>query len=369
MNLLELTRLSNKYGSNEQYVLAGGGNSSYKEDGLLFVKGSGVAMAHIKPEQFVGMDMGALMAMLTKQYPDDDAKRETMALEDMTAAKLPGQDGKRPSVEAILHALFPQKFVMHTHPALVNGLSCAKYGERACRDIFGGDVVWVPLTKPGYILARVCRDLFERHKAAAGRFPQMVILQNHGLFVAADTPGEIDRLSEWLMGKLSEKIFERADFSGLTFDSEQADVFSSKLRKIHPEAATVIFCTNKEVLEVASSEKRILELIAPFTPDHIVYCKHTPLVVEDAADIENKACQYIRLHGFPPRVVIVRELGFFALGVSGQEAQAAKALFLDAIMIALHTRAFGGVSPLPDDFTRFILDWEAETYRQKTLLG
>ena len=368
MSLSKLVSISNRYGRDEEYILAGGGNTSYKEGGVMYVKGSGAALADIRPEQFVRMDMHALSDMLGKKYPLQDAQREAMALNDMMAARLEGEEHKRPSVEAVLHALFPQKFVVHTHPALVNGMSCAKNGERACRDIFEDTVLWIPLTKPGYILAKVCRDLFSQYEKSVGKLPGVVILQNHGMFVAADTIDEIIAQTDEVICKLKGQITRFPGFADVSCGKGAPDVIATRLSALYGKDARVVLCRDAQVVEFLADEQFIKELIAPFTPDHIVYCKHTPLVLEQDSHIEEKFGGYLSAHGFAPKIVIVMGVGFFALGSNQKEAETARALFIDAMKIVVYARAFGGTSPLPDDFTYFILNWEAEMYRQKTSL-
>jgi len=371
MSISQLVEMSNRYGRNEEVVLAGGGNTSFKEGGVMFVKGSGTSLAEITAEQFVKMDMGKLSAMLKKEYPAEDAAREAAALEDMMAARLPGEESKRPSVEAILHAIFPQKFVLHTHPAIINGLSCGKNGAEACRELFGGKAVWVPLTKPGYILAVVCGQLFDEHRKAAGKFPDMAILQNHGLFVAADTLEEIDALMDEIMGKMKARAGKAPDFSDVRFDADEACGIAPALRMLYAGEgdACAVFCANAQTLEFVGDEQAMRDLMAPFTPDHIVYCKHTPLFIAGGDDYREKFDGYIKEHGFPPKIVAVQGLGFFALGKTKKEADIARLLFLDAMKVAVYARAFGGVNPLPGDFVDFILNWEAENYRQKASLS
>ena len=120
-----LASMSNRYGSDADYVLAGGGNTSYKDDKYLYIKGSGTSLATIKPEEFVKLTRSKLDKMLTKKYPDDEVKREAEVLSDMMDARVKGEN-RRPSVETLLHNLFPQKYVLHVHPSMVNGLTCGK---------------------------------------------------------------------------------------------------------------------------------------------------------------------------------------------------------------------------------------------------
>jgi len=353
MSMQKLLEMSRRYGSNPAYVLAGGGNTSFKDGGVMWVKGSGAALATINEAQFVRMDVAKLTAMLDKPYPVEDAARERQALADVLAARLPGEEPKRPSVEAILHALFPYRYVLHTHPALVNGLTCGRDGEAACKRLFGDDVVWVPLTKPGYVLAKVCKEAF----AAADVYPKAALMQNHGLIVAADSVEEIDARMAGIMAALLAQVTVEPDFSPVAWDAGMVDTLASQL----PGAT---FCTNAQTMAFVQGADTMAPLMKPFTPDHIVYCKHVPLYVKPTQDLSATMEAYRAQCGFPPKIVAVQGLGFFALGKNEQEAETARLLFLDAMKIAVYARAFGGCMPLPDDFAHFILNWEAESYRQ-----
>ena len=121
MELSTLVKMSNTYGSNPAYVLAGGGNTSVKDDTTLYVKGSGTQLATIKAEEFVKMDRARLNEIMKTEYPADDVKRESAYLADVMAAVTDEDKTKRPSVEALLHNLFAYTYVLHVHPTLING--------------------------------------------------------------------------------------------------------------------------------------------------------------------------------------------------------------------------------------------------------
>ena len=109
MNDLEtLVNFSHKYGADRSLVLAGGGNTSYKTDDVLYIKGSGTSLADICECGFVKMSRTALSDIWSKKYADTSAEREAEVLADLMAARLPGEESKRPSVETLLHDLFPQ---------------------------------------------------------------------------------------------------------------------------------------------------------------------------------------------------------------------------------------------------------------------
>ena len=130
-----LEEMSNRYGADPKYVLAGGGNTSYKTETTLYVKGSGTSLSTIKAEDFVRLERSKLGAMWNVAYSENEAERESQVLADMMAARVEGET-RRPSVETLLHDLFQRKFVLHVHPSAVNAMTCAKSGKEIAEKIF-----------------------------------------------------------------------------------------------------------------------------------------------------------------------------------------------------------------------------------------
>ena len=159
--LESLISMSHRYGADADYVLAGGGNTSFKTDEFLYIKGSGSSLATIREDQFVKMDRAALEAMWTKKYSSDVKEREAQVLSDMMNSRCKGEENKRPSVETLLHDLFPQKLILHVHPALINGLTCSKGAEAEMKKLFP-EAIWVPSSNPGFVLALLCKELMDR---------------------------------------------------------------------------------------------------------------------------------------------------------------------------------------------------------------
>ncbi len=89
-----------------------------------------------------------------------------------------------PSVETILHALLPAKFVDHTHADALMSVMNTENGMQRVRELYGEKVVIVPYVMPGFRLARTCRDLVRRYvtKNSVG-----IVLMNHGLFTFGDS--------------------------------------------------------------------------------------------------------------------------------------------------------------------------------------
>ena len=91
-------------------------------------------------------------------------------------------------MEAQLHNLFAYTYVLHVHPTLINGLTCGKGAKALCEELLGKDVLWIDICKPGYTLARICYEKMNAYKAEFGKDVQVLLLQNHGIFVADIDP-------------------------------------------------------------------------------------------------------------------------------------------------------------------------------------
>ena len=358
--LQTLTAFSNRYGADPELVLAGGGNTSAKDGGVMYVKGSGTALATITADGFVAMDRQKLASMWDKTYPEADDAREAEALADLMAAKLPGQDGKRPSVETLLHALFPQRYVLHLHPAAVNGLTCAVNGKEWAGRLFP-DAVWIESSKPGYVLAKLCRTRMAEYKAATGRDADVLLLQNHGVFFASDDAEALGRLLQGMLDTLCAQFEALPDLSPAA--AEDA-ALGARLAALYGGVYRFNGCV--EAVRFSESPSSMAPLMKPFTPDHIVYCKAFPLYLQRWTDAGNAFAAYREKYGYAPKLCYVQQCGgFYALGETDKQAQTTALLALDAIKIAVYSRAFGGPLPQTDALTDFIVNWEVEAYRAK----
>jgi len=358
--LAALAGMSNKYGANPAYVLAGGGNTSYKSDALLWIKGSGTSLATIKAEDFVVLERAKLKGMFGKDYPADEAAREAAVLQDMMDARIEGET-RRPSVETLLHNLFPQRYILHVHPAIVNGITCAVEAEAAMQRLFP-DAVWVDACKPGYILALECKQVMDAYKTATGKDCDLLFLQNHGIFFAADTVEGLDVLAEKVMGTLTAAVKREPDLTPVNADADKVAAVTEQLKALYGEGSSVCFMANPEILAYDPATKSL-------SPDHIVYAKAKQLAVCCKCDLAAAFADFEKENGYKPKIVFYKDLGMFACGMSENEANTAAIVMLDAIKVVVYTEAFGGVSPMPDFLIDFIVNWEVESYRSKVSLN
>jgi rhamnose utilization protein RhaD (predicted bifunctional aldolase and dehydrogenase) len=362
MSMNELISVSRRYGRDRRYVVAGGGNTSYKTGAELFIKASGAALDSIGEGGFVRMDRKRLSAIWTASYPAGEDARESAVLADLMASRYPGQEDKRPSVETLLHDALPFSFVVHTHPALVNGIGCSRRGQAAARELFGDDCLWIPSTNPGYVLSKTVRDAYAAHAARTGSGPAFILLQNHGIFVAADSVAGIDAIYGRVMDAIGAKISRVPDFSPLP--AAQAAALEPAVQAVRAElaalcggpedkaagkAAAVWHAADPELLRLTASPEAFEAVARPFTPDHIVYAGSDFLYAEAGGPALARAyAEFVARLGRRPKLAAIKNLGVFGIGEGGNEksARLAAELFRDAATIAAYTEAFGGVSPM-----------------------
>jgi rhamnose utilization protein RhaD (predicted bifunctional aldolase and dehydrogenase) len=372
MSIQELTAISRYYGADSNYVIAGGGNTSFKDETTLYIKGSGSSLAEAQPENFVRMDRRLLSGIWEKTYPEESGEREKAVLADMMAARMSGEERKRPSVETLLHDLLPFAFVVHTHPALVNGLTCSRDGEKAAAELFGGESIWIPSTNPGYILSRKVKEAMDAYITRNGRPAALIFLQNHGIFAGADTTGGIQELYRRVMETVKTRIKREPDFSGEVSEYGCSAGAGRVLEKLAGGKA-VRFLRNNEIAVLVRDRPSFFPVSAPFSPDHIVYAGSDPLFVEtpDAGEgdiarrLEAAWEQRIKETGREPKIAAVQGLGVFGIGTTDKTAGLALELFTDAVKVAVYTEAFGGVQFMSPDQVDFINNWEVEQYRSK----
>ncbi|MHC4884825.1 MAG: SDR family NAD(P)-dependent oxidoreductase [Planctomycetota bacterium] len=375
----ELIELSHYYGTNPDFVLAGGGNTSAKDKKTLWIKGSGTSLATIEESGFVRMDRAGLASLWERKFPANADKREAEVTAALLNTRQSGCHHRRPSVETMMHDLMPQTYVIHTHPALVNGLACGKGGEALCKRLFGNKVLWIPAVNPGFVMSRLVKDRMAEYKAVNRKDASVLILQNHGLVVAADSAAGVKRLSNMVMNTLKKRVKKAMDLAPAPFDVDRAAALAPAIRMLAgAEAATPIttFRSNKAIAGLVKSKKDFSLMMKPFTPDYIVYCNHQPCFVPAKADLEaqyaalEKAiADYRSSNGQLPKLVAVEKLGMFATGAGKKAADTVMELFLDQLNVAGLTKYFGGPFPMTKAKVDFIRNWEAENYRRQVAAG
>ena len=380
----DLIAISRKFGQDSRFVIAGGGNTSYKDENRLWVKASGHALATITEDGFAVLDRALLNEMGEKAYNEDTAIREEQVKNDLAAACI--TKDRRPSVETSLHNCMGFAFVVHLHPTLVNGLMCSVNAEAACKEIFP-DALYIEYTDPGYTLFKKVYDRIKAYKAEKGKEPQVIFLQNHGIFVGGDTTAEIEGIYSEVLGKLEAKVAALPE--GDTAVSETVtDVVPAirqmlsrsgrgfKTLKVTKNALVDFFIDGCSVTSTGSvtdcpGKSGFDKIAKPFTPDIIVYCKSSYIFIEAESDeeilkqAEKEIEAFVSGKGYTPKVLLIKGIGLIAVGDSSRNAQIITDVFTDAMKVAFYAQSFGGEHPMEQAWIDFIDNWEVENYRRK----
>ncbi len=380
----DLIAISRKFGQDSRFVIAGGGNTSYKDENRLWVKASGHALATITEDGFAVLDRALLNEMGEKAYNEDTAIREEQVKNDLSVACI--TKDRRPSVETSLHNCMGFAFVVHLHPTLVNGLMCSVNAEAACKEIFP-DALYIEYTDPGYTLFKKVYDRIKAYKAEKGKEPQVIFLQNHGIFVGGDTTAEIEGIYSEVLGKLEAKVAALPE--GDTAVSETVtDVVPAirqmlsrsgrgfKTLKVTKNALVDFFIDGCSVTSTGSvtdcpGKSGFDKIAKPFTPDIIVYCKSSYIFIEAESDeeilkqAEEEIEAFVSGKGYTPKVLLIKGIGLIAVGDSSRNAQIITDVFTDAMKIAFYAQSFGGEHPMERAWIDFIDNWEVENYRRK----
>ena len=401
-------------GRDPKLVLHGGGNTSVKtcvrdllgeEVDVLCVKGSGWDMAEIEPAGLPAVRLDPLKTLRGRTVlADEDMVRIQRALLIDPAAPTP-------SVETLLHAFLPQKFVDHTHSAAVLSLTDQPDGEKICREVYDGRLGLVPYLMPGFGLANKAADIHDADPGVEG-----LLLAKHGIFTFADTAREAyERMIEMVsLAEARLRAGRKAVFATIQLPqriaalAEVAPIVRGACSRKH---ATIEGAFRRLVLEFRTSPA-ILDYVngaevarysqaGVVTPDHTIRIKNWPMLVPAPQDgrggefkqavqaavkafVEryeayfarnNARCQFSKRTLDPlPRVVLVPGLGMFGLGGSKKAARVAADLAESAVETITDAEAIGRFEPIGEADMFDVEYWSLEQAKlgkspEKPLVG
>jgi rhamnose utilization protein RhaD (predicted bifunctional aldolase and dehydrogenase) len=327
-------------------------------------------LATINEDGFVSLSREKLKGITTKQYSDDPLLRENEVKADLHEA-IVSPKTLRPSVETSLHNLIGYRFVVHTHPTKVNALMCSQTAEESCKEMFGDKALFVPYTDPGYILFKVVAKGIGQYSDMHGVQPKIIFLENHGVFVGADTTEEIEAVYTGLMETISAKLrlqlpgTERKALSSLLID---------KIEQLHTGFVgySAIGMKSKLTDLFLQNETAFGKANKSFTPDDIVYCKAHYLYVPDHHNNDDllaltaqRVEAYLGRYGYLPKVLALQNQGVIAVEESLKSTMNVLDVYENILKISFYTENFGGPKFMNDQQIAFIDNWEVENYRRK----
>lgn len=371
-------------GRDRSLVLHGGGNTSAKlkptnvlgeEEDVLYVKGSGWDLETIEAPGFAPVRLDYLIRLSQlDRLSDTDMVNELLAQRLVASAPAP-------SVEAILHAILPYRYVDHTHADAVLAVCNTRDGRKRMEEIYAEEAVIIPYVMPGFDLAKLCAREFPRQRNA--RTKGMILL-NHGVFSFGETAHEAyERMIELV--DRAERYLKRARAWTLPKSKERSTAPLlepiSKLRRTISEQAGVpmLLHTRQTPAALAYCRRPDIDTLAgqgPATPDHSIRTKRLPMI---GLDVERYARDYAKYFASnvrrakdsksmldpAPRVVLDRELGLCTAGRSARDTAIVAEIYEHTIEVVLRATALGGYRALS---ARDIFDveyWELEQAKLK----
>ncbi len=367
-------------GSDPKMVLHGGGNTSVKttvkdqlgEDvDVICIKGSGWDMGVIEPAGLPAVRLEPLRKL---------RKLDVLSDEDMVnyqRINLLDSTSPNPSVETLLHAFLPHKFIDHVHSTAVLALTDQPDNKALVHEVYGDRVAYVPYTIPGFALAKAVAEVFDKHPQAEG----LVLLQ-HGIFTMGDT-------AEQAYGRMIEFVTMAEERLKLQRKTLVPGKLPGKLASV-PEIAPILrgavaieknamagtakrqildFRTNAQILAyVNGAELARYSQVGVVTPDHTIRTKNWPVIVPApeagkldawAADVHAAVDAYVaRYHRYfetnnaksavkkkgldpLPRVILVPGVGMFGIGASAKDAAIAADIAENAVAVITDAEAMG----------------------------
>ena len=374
-------------GSDPRLVLHGGGNTSVKttvkdmlgEDvAVICIKGSGWDMGVIEPAGLPAVKLEPLRKLrkLDKLSDEDMVNFQRINLLDSSAPN--------PSVETLLHAFLPHKFIDHVHSTAVLALTDQPDNKTLVQEVYGDRVAYVPYTIPGFALAKSVADVFDRNPDVEG----LVLLQ-HGIFTVGDTAQqaygrmiEFVTMAEERLGRQRKQLAQATPPANIASVPEIAPILRGAVAiEKNPMAGTakrqlLDFRTNAQILNyVNGAELARYSQVGVVTPDHTIRTKNWPVIVpapeagkldEWALAVHEAVDAYVaRYHRYfeennarspvkkkeldpLPRVILVPGVGMFGVGGSAKDAAIAADIAENAIAVITDAEAMGEYRSISD---------------------
>ncbi len=365
-------------GREKRLVLHGGGNTSVKvirkdifgqEEDILYVKGSGWDLETIGEKGFSPVSLNHAIRLASLPSLSDPAMVNELRTHMLEAA------APTPSVEAIMHAVIPYKYVDHTHADAILSITDTQKGEDFLREIYGDRVVYIPYAMPGFDLARLVAAEFPR-QAHSGT--QGMILFKHGVFSFGATAKESYERMIALVGEAEDFLeTKNASENVFSFDmapmSDIAPILDLRRDICALAGMNLILSTHRteKTLAFANQKDMTVTQRGPATPDHIIRTKRNPALNRDLQafsaayrkyfeDNSVRAKQPKKILDTAPRLILDRELGLLCAGRRAQDALIAAEIYDHTIDIVSRAEKLDKYQPLDEQDLFDMEYWDLE---------
>ena len=368
-------------GNDPDLVMHGGGNTSCKtvmsdvfgnDTRVLCVKGSGWDLGTIEASGLPAVRIEPLLELRSLESLSDED------MVNVQRANLMDQSSPNPSIETLLHAFLPHKFVEHTHATPFLALANLPDPKGTIREIFGDSMVVVPYVMPGFELAKLAASIAEEHPEADG-----IVLLKHGHFTWGDDAKssynrvieQTNKVEEWFAARRDMNQYPIAK-SPIANTLDQINLIKKALNNLSAQEKTsFVMNVVDDPSIVAQMNKHIAEGIIDrgvATPDHVIRIKAKPLVLTQAiiatgldavvGAIENFIADYKEyfdtwsaLEDEPktmlnpmPKLIWVESLGLIGVGATKKESKTITDLGAQNIRVITDAENAGGFFPVMD---------------------
>lgn len=391
-----LVYTSRLIGASPNLVLWGGGNSSVKVQGkdhagrptrILYIKGSGSDMKTITAQQFTPLRLDDLLPLMNRAAMTD----EEMVAYQAKSTLEPG--APKPSIETLLHAFIPAAHIYHTHADAICTLTDIPRSHDVIREIYGGEIAVVPYCRPGFLLSKRTGEAVRAQPAA-----RAVILDKHGLITWGET-AKTAYLDTVKYVTMAERYIESKQPRRSRRPPALPRSAVSRRRQVAAAIAPVLrgeISRGKPVVLLYDDRPAVMAflqrldpkaLTGPFTPDHLLYTKPWPFVLDRAAARDERTIlaelpkaleryrtryvEYFTKHKTPgvtmgdpnPRIILIPGVGLFTTGKTRRETVIARDLYLHTMEVIQAAEALGGYRPLPPRDLCDFEYWPMENYK------
>ena len=391
--------ISRLIGSDSGLVLHGGGNTSVKsrikgivgdEIDVLFVKGSGWDLATIEPEGFTGLLLDPIRKLRRLDFLSDDEMENQLAVNRIDSRS------PNPSVEALLHAFLPHKYIDHTHAESILILTNQKQGEDIVKRALGDRITVIPYVMSGFPLAKAVADAYESNPEVDG-----IVVMHHGIFTFSENAKTAYDHMIRFVTKAETYIEERlgpGSVESKATDTETESWIQSQLCRVAPIIRGAVsrpgsgerfrrFCvasrTSPELVSVSSSPiARDMCRSGVLTPDHAIRTKHQTVFIDQIPENDDDLKNHIQrsIESFKsdfmqycnnrpdldpyPILFLVSGLGLLALGDTQRSARISADIGERTIQAKMKAYALGDYVPIE---TSHVLDMECWNLQRKKL--
>ncbi|MDB4038657.1 bifunctional aldolase/short-chain dehydrogenase [Candidatus Thioglobus sp.] len=372
-------------GQDSTLVLHGGGNTSVKisesnivgnQEEILYVKGSGWDLEFIETVGFSPVRMNHMLS-LAKLDSLSDPQMVNELKTQLTNATSP-----TPSVETILHAILPFKYVDHTHADAVVTITNTLAGEDRIREIYGDRVVIIPYVMPGFDLAKDVAQIFLEQSTDK---TEGMILMNHGIFSFG---GNAKESYDRMISLVNEAENYLVSNNAWNIDKSETNFSVKKIRNQVAELRqkisltvgkpVLMSLTNSQLGFSFSNRKDVNEIATrgPLTPDHVIRTKRIPMIGRDVNKYNEEYASYFSKNEInakarktmldsAPRVILDKEFGLCAVGKNMSEIGIISDIYEHTMQSILRAEKLGGFKALP---AKDIFDLEYWDLEQAKLL-